>query len=396
MISVTEADHITSQVHLDLNQVECAFDEAVGKVLAEDIKADRDFPPFNRVSMDGIAIEYKSFQEGQREFKIQAIQAAGSPQLELEDAGHCIEVMTGAVLPANTDTVIRYEDLTISDGVAKIEIEDIRYQQNNHKRGTDRKKGDIIIATNTSISGAEIGIIASAGYTNVKVYQAPRIAIISTGEELVDVAEKPLTHQIRKSNVHSVHASLKSKGLEATLYHLPDHRETIETTLAEIMLQHQVLILSGGVSKGKFDFLPDAFKKLGVEKLFHKIKQRPGKPFWFGKKNNSNVVFAFPGNPVSTFMCLHRYFFPWIDKQLHIETQELRAVLTEDFTFKPNLQYFLQVKTSNIEGTLFATPITGKGSGDLANLTESDGFLELQFDKADFKKGETFPYIPFR
>jgi molybdopterin molybdotransferase len=396
MISVKEADQIISSVNIELNTVDCSFDKAVGRVLAEDIKADRDFPPFNRVSMDGIAIHYGSFAGGQRDFAIQAVQAAGSPQLSLLNPKHCIEVMTGAVLPQNTNTVIRYEDLSILNGVAQIQIEDIRQGQNNHQQGTDREKGDTIVSKNSLISGAEIGIFTSAGYSTIKVFETPRVAIISTGEELVDVDTIPLAHQIRKSNVHSVHSALNAQGIKAKLYHLPDHREKIVDALAQIMESHEVLILSGGVSKGKFDFLPEAFEELGVEKLFHKIKQRPGKPFWFGRKNDKNVVFAFPGNPVSTFMCLHRYFFPWIRRQFNLRDMKQNAVLSTDFSFKPSLQYFLQVRTEYMNGQFIAHPVSGKGSGDLANLTQSDGFLELPADRIEFSKGEAFPYIPFR
>lgn len=396
MISVGEADRIINSVGIDLQTETVPFDKAIGRVLAEDIGADRDFPPFNRVSMDGIAIDFESFKNGRRAFKIQAIQAAGSPQLTLNSADDCIEVMTGASAPVNTNTVIRYEDLNISDGVATIQIEDVREFQNNHLQGMDRKQGDVIVPKNTKITSAEVGILTSVGRTEVSVHQNPSIAIVSTGEELVDVADTPEPHQIRKSNVHTVHAALMSKGLNAELYHLPDHRESIQTKLEEIFEKHQIVILSGGVSKGKYDYLPEAFEKLGVEKLFHKIQQRPGKPFWFGKRADKNVVFAFPGNPVSTFMCFQRYFIPWIGKQMFQETKQQFAILQSDFNFKPPLQYFLQAKVSYSEGNILATPIVGHGSGDLANLILADAFLELPADRNEFKAGETFPIHLYR
>jgi len=396
MISVQEADRIILGTSLPPQIETIPYQQAVGRVLAEDIVADRDFPPFNRVSMDGIAIAYKSFESGQRKFQIEGIQAAGSQQLTLNDAANCIEVMTGAVAPKNTDTIIRYEDVKIEEGQALITIEDVRPSQNNHKQGTDRNAGDVIISKHTKISGAEMGVITSVGQTEVKVYTIPKIAIISTGEELVDVAETPLPHQIRKSNVHSVHAALNIHGLQANLFHLPDHREQIHEKLESIMANHEVLILSGGVSKGKYDYLPEAFDRLGVEKLFHKIQQRPGKPFWFGKKAQSNVIFAFPGNPVSTFMCLHRYFFPWIKQQQMTSTKKMTAVLTRDFSFKPPLHFFLQVQIESSNGQLNAVPVVGHGSGDLANLVAADGFLELPADRSNFQAGEVFPYISYR
>ena len=166
--------------------------------------------------------------------------------------------------------------------------------------------------------------------------------------------------------------------------------------LIQHLEKYDVLLFSGAVSKGKFDFLPEVFDELGVEKLFHKVKQRPGKPFWFGKKG-SKCIFAFPGNPVSTFVGCLKYFYPWYKKSARIEFENQdKAMLSEDFTFKPELTYFLQVKTENRNGLLYATPFVGNGSGDLANLAETDAFLEIPDNRNDFKEGEVFPLIEFR
>ena len=157
------------------------------------------------------------------------------------------------------------------------------------------------------------------------------------------------------------------------------------------------------MSKGKFDFIPEVLNNLGVEKCFHKVKQRPGKPFWFGKKactergRSSKTVFAFPGNPVSTFVSCLKYFYPWYQKSMEMSADnKQQAILAEDYFFKPELTYFLQVKLHQEKGQLLATPITGKGSGDLANLVDSDAFLELPDDRTNFTKGEVFPLITFR
>ena len=155
-------------------------------------------------------------------------------------------------------------------------------------------------------------------------------------------------------------------------------------------------MFSGAVSKGKFDYLPEILNELAVQKLFHKVRQRPGKPFWFGKKDQT-TIFAFPGNPVSTFVSCLNYFIPWLLKSLELDTSKKdSAVLAEDFYFKPDLTYFLQVKIKNDAGTLSASPIAGNGSGDLANLTHNDAFMELPSDRTDFKKGEAFPIIKYR
>jgi molybdopterin molybdotransferase len=178
---------------------------------------------------------------------------------------------------------------------------------------------------------------------------------------------------------------------------LPDNQEIIEQKIAAFMETFDVLILSGGVSAGKFDFVPKALENQGVKKLFHKVSQRPGKPFWFGKSAKGTVVFALPGNPVSTFMCLNRYFKKWLDASQGLKNQQLTAELTEDFTFKAELTFFLQVKLSyTLTGKILATPVEGHGSGDLANLVEADAFLELPLERSSFKKGEAFKVFVYR
>ena len=177
-----------------------------------------------------------------------------------------------------------------------------------------------------------------------------------------------------------------------------DDKKEVQDRLNQFVNDYDVIILSGGVSKGKFDFLPAALEYVGVQKLFHKIKQRPGKPFWFGKHPEGCVVFALPGNPVSSFMCMQRYFLPWLDHSLGNETRQIPyAVLSHPIDFKPDLVYFAQVKTNyGKDGKISATPVEGHGSGDLANLVEADGFLELPRGKNEFKTGEAYPLHAFR
>ncbi|HKJ06352.1 MAG TPA: molybdopterin molybdotransferase MoeA [Flavobacteriaceae bacterium] len=373
---------------------------SVGRVLKENIVADRDFPPFNRVSMDGIAIDIQTFINGQRTFKIEGIQPAGSPQITLLNTENCVEVMTGAMLPKNTNAVIPYEKVEIKNGIAKIVIKELKHFQNIHKKGLDRKENDVLISENTIISSAEIGVMATVGKSEVKVAKNPKVLIISTGNELVDVNEMPKEHQIRRSNVYTLLTQLQILGITAETTHINDDKSVLKQKIETFLEIYDVLLFSGAVSKGKFDFIPEVLADLGVKKLFHKVQQRPGKPFWFGKKivdnKKSTVIFAFPGNPVSTFVSCLKYFIPWYTKSLGLKSTPKSAILSEDFTFKPQLTYFLQVKLVEKEGKLIATPIAGKGSGDLANLVDCDGFLELPYNKTNFTKGEVYPLITFR
>lgn len=399
MITVEQAEQLILENVLTIPTEKVSIDAALGRILAEDLCADRDFPPFNRVTMDGIAIRHEQLSKGQTSFLIEATAAAGNSEKTLQNPENCIEVMTGAMIPLGTDAVIRYEDIEIKDKTARITIDtnEIKARQNIHPQGSDRKTGDVIVPKGRKLSPAEIGVAATIGKHEILVQRKLRAVVISTGEEIVPITETPLPHQIRTSNGFALQASLKNWGLETENVLLPDDQAIIETKIAAFMKTFDVLILSGGVSAGKFDFVPKALENQGVKKLFHKVSQRPGKPFWFGKSANGTVVFALPGNPVSTFMCLNRYFKKWLDASQGLENQHLTAELTEDFTFKTELTFFLQVKLSyTLTGKILATPVEGHGSGDLANLVEADAFLELPLERSFFKKGEVFKVFVYR
>lgn len=375
---------------------EVDFIDSLGRILKEDIFADRDFPPFDRVSMDGIAISYEAFNRGLRKFKIEGIQPAGSEQITLQNPNNCIEAMTGAVLPKNTDVIIQYELLDIKNGVVKVNLDIVKSFQNIHKKGLDRKQNDVLITKNTIISAAEIGILTTVGKSKITVAKQPKVMIISTGDELVEVNQTPKNYQIRRSNVYTLVSLLERLQIHAKTAHIQDDKETLKNKIEKYLEEYDVLIFSGAVSKGKFDFIPEVLDELGVEKLFHKVAQRPGKPFWFGRKGRK-TIFAFPGNPISTFVSCVKYFYPWYQKSVGINYGNKDfAKLSEDFYFKPNLTYFLQVQLENKNGTILATPMQGKGSGDLANLVDADAFLELPEDETEFKKGMNFPLIIYR
>lgn len=398
MITVEKALQIVNSYAKNFGVEKVPLQKALNRTLREPILADRDFPPFHRVTMDGIAIEYKSFESGQRSFKLEGVAAAGSPQQKLKDSNNCLEVMTGAMLPKSTDTVIRYEDVSINNGIATITSNQLKKGQNIHYQGSDKQKGEQIIEEGTVLSPAEIGVCATVGKSEIAVAKLPRVLIISTGDELVDVDETPLAHQIRKSNIWQIQSILQQLGVRAQTSHLVDQKEAIVSQLKEFLKNFDVLIFSGAVSKGKFDFLPEALEEVGVKKHFHKVLQRPGKPFWFGTTASGNTIFAFPGNPVSTFACTQFYFKNWINKSLGINSQKLQyAELVEDLNFNPDLTYFLQVKLEQTtDGKTLAYPISGNGSGDLANLVNADAFMVIPQGKTLFEKGEAYQIIPFR
>lgn len=395
MITTQEALDIVVGHHITLPTESVKLDEAVGRILGQDVLADRAMPPFDRVCMDGIGIDYEQWAAGQKVFAIAGTAAAGEPQHQLADPKQCLEVMTGAPLPLGCDTVIRYEDLTIAEGHATIEI-DPRQGQNIHGQGSDRAAGSQLIAKGQRIAAADINIMATVGLNTVDVLAQPRVAIISTGNELVAVADQPQPHQIRRSNSHMLAASLREQGIIATQSHVGDQVDRIEEALTALAEQHDVLLLSGGVSKGKFDYVPEVLANLGFTAHFHKVRQRPGKPFWFGTRG-SKVVFAFPGNPMSALACYHRYFVPWLERSMGQQKQRLCVQLAEAVDFKPDLDYMAQATLVIDEhGQCLATVGKGNGSGDLATASQRDGFVVLRRGQERYEQGYVCEFLPFR
>jgi molybdopterin molybdotransferase len=395
MVNVGEATSVVLG-HLFTPQTETvSFDAAVNRVLAETIAADRDLPPADRVTMDGIALSFPSWESGQREFPMESIQAAGAERKRLEDKQNCIEVMTGAILPEGTDSIVPYEHITVNDQTASVR-ENVIKGQNIHKQGQDARKNSSLLEQGMLLGPAEIAVLAAVGKSKIKVFSFPKTAVISSGDELVEVDSTPGPQQVRRSNTYAIQGAMKTLGWDGKTFHLPDNKDKMVSAMKEIGEEFRVIILSGGVSKGKFDFVPAVLEEIGVRKLFHRVNQRPGKPFWFGVSDNGVTVFALPGNPVSTYMCFYRYIKPWLFKSLGVRTTDCTAVLAKDFNGPQGLTYFLQVDLRVENGKAMAYPDPGGGSGDFANLKNVSGFLELPEIRSSFKAGEIFPYIPFR
>jgi len=367
-----------------------AVNAAIGRILQQRVVAERDQPPFDRVMMDGIAIAYADFNAGKREFPIQDAQAAGDAQLTLE-SGQCIEIMTGASLPHGTDCIVPVERITVSDGNANIEAGyTAADRQFIHARGSDHEQGVQLLSPGARISPMDIAVISSCGLTEVAVSRLPIIRVISTGNELVPAGEPIEPHEIRMSNGPAVIAMLEQYGYSDCEHdHLVDEPALLEKRIGEHLDDADVLILSGGVSMGKADYVPQVLENLGVKVVFHKISQRPGKPMWFGVGPQGQTVFALPGNPVSTLVCCRQYVIPALSKASGVrETPPEFAALTQDVTFKPKLTCFLPVKLlSNTGGQVLAMPVHTNTSGDFASLSATDGFIELALEETSFPAG---------
>ncbi len=388
-IKVSEAQNIINETVQGFGSQYVDISSALGYTIDEDILADRDFPPFNRVAMDGIAINSKAFQSGQRTFEIQESTMAGQPIVQLRSTQFAIEIMTGCILPVGCDTVIRYEDVIVNNGEVTINLNDINPGQNVHLKGNDRQNGSLLIAKGTMVDPGSIAVLATVGKSTIKVLSKPKIALLSTGDELVDIDQTPEDHQIRKSNSYIIGAILNKYGYDCQSFHLNDDYNLLFKEIEKILTSFDVLVCSGGVSMGKYDFLPKVFEDLGVETRFYKVKERPGKPFWFGTKDNK-TIFALPGNPISSTMCTSVYLIPWLQKCMKQQENSLWASLSNKVEFKPDLTYFCEVAISNNKGQIIASAKKSKGSGDLAHLISKHGFIELPQGKNEYQPKEIY------
>lgn len=392
----------------------CPLVAAHGRVLRTAIKADRDLPPFDRVTMDGYALRSSSLRAGVRRFRVEAVQAAGMRPCELGAAPDaCIEIMTGAVLPHGADCIVPYEETTRDPpespnvptspaAVAKTEsvtyyvtlsesaLREIRAGNALHKRGSDHAAGNVIVSAGVRLGGREIAVAASCGCATLTVSCQPKIAVVSTGDELVEVDAVVAPHQVRRSNDYALRAALASAGYpEVERFHFHDMRHEIEHQLWHILAEFDVVLLTGGVSKGKFDYLPQVLEALDVRKVFHGVAQRPGKPFWFGRDARKKVVFALPGNPVSAYTCLHRYVLPALAQASGLSLPPRRMIrLAQEVTFKPPLTCLLPVRLQDTDaGEQLAVPEPTNSSGDFAGLVGTDGFVELPAAQTEFPVG---------
>jgi molybdopterin molybdotransferase len=355
--------------------------QCVGGTLRENVYAERDTPPYDRVTMDGVAVDSAMLRKGLRRFSIQATQGAGEPALKLARGENAIEVMTGAVLPLAADCVIPVEQYDVADGFISLKspVATTAYH-NVHRRGSDSRQGMLLLASGTLLRAPEIAVAASAGMARVRVSSQPAVMVISTGDELVEPGEPIADYQVRRSNAYAVAATLRRRGFgRVGDDHVLDDENMLSDRLSLHLTTHEVLILSGGVSMGRFDLVPKVLMRLGVQEVFHNVAQRPGKPMWFGIGPQGQAVFGLPGNPVSTLVCLIRYVIPAMAEAMgtrRISTE--RLALAAPVTFNPPLTYFLPVAIQHDDwGRPWAEPRPPNGSGDFLSLAGTDGFVEL-------------------
>ncbi len=386
-MEVVEALQIVLNTPSILGVERVFWQNAIGRVLAEDIIADHDFPPFNRVMMDGFAFRFNEWQDGRRQFKIGGMLSAGENP---KDNYHCdcIEIMTGAMMPNEFDLIVPFEKVFLENGIC-ILPEDLEIKQGHHVhyKGKDYKKNQILIDKGTRITALNLPVITSCGYEYVKVFQLPRIAVISTGDELVEINQQPLPFQIRMSNGPGLTALLQPWGSSCKMFHWRDDLDQMKQSF-EQLYDFDILVFSGGVSMGKKDFMPELWKQKGFETLFHRVNQKPGKPLFFGKKDNQ-ILFGLPGNPVSAMSCAMVYVLPLIKNWLGLEYSEI-VELAGEIPTHDKLDLF--APTFSHKGK--KSCLDYNGSGDLVSFGSANGITWIPKKSQDKNTKQPLVYFP--
>jgi molybdopterin molybdotransferase len=378
MISPLEAIELLKNITIPFRTEKLPLAKTLGMNIAEKIVADRDFPPFDRVMMDGIAVKDISAPT----WKIEGILFAGEPVKAIKKTDGALEIMTGATAPRGTEAIIKIEDLSIEKKIATyIGKTPLEKGQFIHLQGADAPAGSILVKKRKKIGPVEIAIAATVGKAHIEVESKPHVHIFSTGDEIVGLHETPKDHQIRSSNVMMLKSVLLSKGFKANSSHLTDSAEKIKASIDKALDSNDIILLSGGVSAGKKDLIPGVLAEAGFETVFHKISQKPGRPLLVATRPDGKVVFAFPGNPISTLTCFWVYFLPWVSGEWpEYNVKEIK------FLPKPSAELDQWIPVENGE------VLAHNGSGDLISWSRADG---LVWQKAG-DKSKKLPYIPLK
>ena len=371
MIDPKEAFEILLDTGVSKTVIKLPIEVCSGKTLAQNIICDHDLPPFDRVMMDGFALKFETTLLDSS-IKIEGEQKAGIPPLSLKSDRGCIEVMTGCVLPIGCDTVVPIEYCERGDESICILQKNFLRGQNIHKKGQDHSAGEILVGKGTRIHSGIVGIAASCGIRELEVFGIESSVILSTGDELVDIESTPKAWQIRRSNAHVLSSLLHSVAIPHRIDHSTDEINQLTHKIMSYS-DTKLLLITGAVSMGKYDLVPEALNSLGYHVLFHKVRQKPGKPL-LAATRNGQLVIALPGNPISVMACACRYILPLV----HQPTKD-NWVMNDDIQFKPHpfTQFIPVVRINNGNENTKVQSISWSGSGDLASLANADGFVEI-------------------
>ncbi len=368
---------------------------ALGRVLAEEVFADRDYPPFNRSTRDGFAVRSSEVVHPpvvlERVGEVQAGEHFGG----LVAAGQCVQIMTGAPLPEELDSVVMIEHVRVEG--SKVEINRaVRVRENVVRRGSEASTGTEVLPSGRKLGAGEIGLLASVGKAQVKVFEKPRVAIIPTGNEVVPIDQAPKWFQIRNSNAAMLAAQVDASGGVPEMQGIaPDEAGALRGTILK-GLKSDLLILSGGVSMGKYDLVKQVLSELGAEFFFHGVAIRPGKPLLFGCLQGK-FFFGLPGNPVSSYVTFELFARPVLQalaSRSFEHTIFLRARLGEGMKNKTGLTYFLPARVEMNQGEAVAGVVGWQGSGDLVGVAAANCFLVLHPEQKELAAGDWVDILP--
>ena len=385
MISVTEAKKIISENVSPFQPVTLKLQESSGLILAEDVYATTDIPAFPQSSMDGYAFSFAGWKQHKR-LKISGEVAAGNNEMFKLTPGNAVRIFTGAAVPAGADTVIMQEKTQVENGELRIEDEMLRQGNSVRSKGSEIKAGELALEKESTLFPAAIGFLAGIGITEVKVYANPSISIIITGNELQQPGT-PLQHgQVYESNSFALNAALRQLSIHnIQILYATDKPEIVTATLKKALEQSDVVLLTGGISVGDYDFVLQAATECGVEKLFHKIKQRPGKPLYFGKRENK-LIFGLPGNPSSVLTCFYQYVLPALEKlsKRKLSLQTVRVHLGKAFQKTAGLTNFLK---GFYDGKT-AIPLDAQESFRLSSFAKANCLIQIEEEVTSLNEGE--------
>ncbi|WP_294303088.1 gephyrin-like molybdotransferase Glp [uncultured Chryseobacterium sp.] len=383
MISVTEAKQIILNHLPERKTVMLPLSEAAGLVTSSEVIAGTDIPGFPQSSMDGYALK---FEDKNLPLEISGEMAAGTTAaLEIKN-GQASRIFTGAPLPEGADTVVMQEKITVENHRLIIKDENLSLGLNVRPKGSEVKQGAVAMAEGTVLSPAAIGFLAGIGKDQVEVYCPPVVAVILTGNELQDPGKELAFGQVYEANSYQLKAALEKTGVkEIHIFRAEDNPEILQQILEQALGTSDMILLNGGVSVGDYDFVTQAAKYCGIEEKFHKIRQKPGKPLFFGIKGEK-LVFGLPGNPSSSLTCFYEYVLPAVEQLsgLRNSIRKINATATHDYTKPVGLTHFL--KAFYEEGKV--TPLHAQESYRLHSFAQANCFLVLPEESTGCKEGD--------
>ena len=388
MISVNEAIAILLSHASTLQPQKVALPDALQCTLAQDICANTDIPPFDQSAMDGYAFRFGDWDR-QTPLSIGGEIPAGEAMLHDLPPHTAIRIFTGAPIPNGADTVVMQEKVALLDNGQQLLISDDLLTQgsNIRPRGSQIQQGSIALQNGQRLTAGAIGYLAMLGIAELWIHPRPRITLLITGNELTNPGF-PLKHgQVYECNSFSLTAALQEIHLQPqAVYKAEDDQQQIATLIQEAAHQSDMIILTGGVSVGNYDFVPRSLAACGAQTLFHKVKQKPGKPLYFGKINNT-LVFGLPGNPAAVLTGFYRYILPAIHRMMHRPpaSDALTYRLAGDYPKKPGLTLLLKGKILNKDEVL---PLSNQLSYLMDSFTQADCLIELEETKANYQKGD--------